>query len=239
MVSPSFHPRDNLDLVGDHHVPSRRRVEGGRPPSMRTTRPVLTAALLLALAAGCTAGTGSASPTPTPSPASTSPSVSASPSPAPTDAETLARIDAEELVHEYYAVVDQIGADQDVPLSRLKRVTASVELQVRQADLEQWRKDGWRKTGSTRISDLAVQSVTLENSDPAAGLVPTVQIDVCYDVSAVDILDSDGASVVSPDRDDRAWERLQVANYTYDDDPSGGWRVAALEGLEKSPCAAS
>ncbi|MFI8528389.1 hypothetical protein ACIGB8_28285 [Promicromonospora sukumoe] len=239
MVSPSFHPRDNLDLVGDHRAPSRRRVEGGKPPSMRTTRPVLTAALLLALAAGCTAGTGPDSPTPNPSAVSPSPSVSTSPSPTPTDAETLARMDAEELVHEYYAVIDQLGADQDVPLSRLKNVTASVELQVRQADLEQWRKDGWRKTGTTQISDLTVQSVTLENSDPAAGLVPTVQIDVCYDVSAVDILDAEDTSVVSPDRADRAWERLQVANYTYEDDPSGGWRVAALESLEKAPCAAS
>jgi hypothetical protein len=148
-------------------------------------------------------------------------------------------MNAEELVYEYYAVVDQIGADGDAPLSRLKRVAASVELQVRQADLEQWRKDGWRKTGTTQISDLTVQSVTLDNSDPAAGLVPTVQVDVCYDVSDVDILDAEGASVVSPDRDDRAWERLQVANYSYEDDPSGGWRVAALETLEKSPCAAS
>ena len=146
---------------------------------------------------------------------------------------------AEGLVREYYALVDRVGADQDAPLSQLERVATSVELEVRRADLSQWRKDGWRKTGRTRVADVVVQSVSLDNSAPRAGLVPTVQVDVCYDVSDVDIVDSAGTSVVSPDRADRAWERLQVANYDYDNDPVGGWRVAALETLEKAPCAGS
>lgn len=204
---------------------------------MRTTRPVLTAALLLSLATSCTAGSGSASPTLSSSSTTPQPSVSASQSPSPSDPKSLARARAEDLVHEYYALVDRVGADQDAPLSRLERVAASVELEVRRADLQRWRQDGWRKTGRTRIADVVVQSVSLDNSDPKAGLVPTVQVDVCYDVSNVDILDSAGASVVSPDRANRAWERLQVANYDYDNDPGGGWRVAALETLEKAPCA--
>jgi hypothetical protein len=206
---------------------------------MRTAHPVLTAALLLALTAGCTASAGTASPPQASSATTPSPSVSASPSPSPTDPKALARTHAEELAREYYALADQLGADPKAPLADLERVTTSVELEVRRADLEQWRKDEWRKTGRTQIADLVVQSVTLDNSDPNAGLVPTVQVDVCYDVSDVDILDSSGASMVSPDRDDRAWERLQVANYDYDNDPAGGWRVAALETLEKAPCAAS
>ena len=206
---------------------------------MRTAHPVLTAALLLALTAGCTASTDPNSPPPTNSATTPSQSVSASPSPTPTDPRALARTHAEEVTREYYALADQLGADPTAPLTKLERVAASVELEVRRADLEQWRKDEWRKTGQTRIADLVVQSVTLDNSDPKTGLVPTVQVDVCYDVSDVDILDASGTSVVSPDRDDRAWERLQVANYDYDANPSGGWRVAALETLEKAPCASS
>ena len=52
-----------------------------------------------------------------------------------------------------------------------------------------------------------MQSVNLDNSDPKAGKVPTVQIDVCYDVSDVDVLDANGKSVVSPDRPDTGWIR--------------------------------
>ena len=234
MVSPSFHPRDNLDLVGDHRVPSRRRAQGGKPPSMRTTRPVLTAALLLALATGCTSGTGSTSPTPSES--ATSPTPSASASPSPTDPKALARTHAEALVRDYYAVTDKVGQDPDARLSRLDGVATSVELSTRQQIVEQWRADGWRKTGRTTIADLIVQSVTMDNSDPDVGRVPTVQVDVCYDVSEVDLVDQAGNSRVSPDRADRGWERLYVANYDYKTDPDNGWRVASLETLEKAPC---
>ncbi|MFI8528552.1 hypothetical protein ACIGB8_29120 [Promicromonospora sukumoe] len=162
--------------------------------------------------------------------------MSASPSPSPTDPKALARSDAEELTRSYYAVVDELGADPEVPLSELKRVATSLELGVREGELEQWRSENWRQTGDTRIADLVVQSVSLDNSNPDAGLVPTVQVDVCYDVSDVDLVDADGKSVVGPDRPDRRWERLHVANYDYKDDPADGWRVATLETLEKTAC---
>ncbi|MFE7503878.1 hypothetical protein [Promicromonospora sp. NPDC057488] len=235
MVSPSFHPRDNLDLVGDHRVPSRRRTQGGRPPSMRTTRPVLTAALLFALASGCTTG-GSASPGPSESANAPTPSLSASPSPSPTDPKALARTNAEALARDYYAVTDEVGQDPDAKLSGLGRVATSVELSTRQQIVERWRADGWRKTGRTKVAELIVQSVSLDNSDPEAGRVPTVQVDVCYDVSDVDLVDEAGDSMVSPDRTDRGWERLHVANYDYKTDPASGWRVASLETLEKAQC---
>ncbi|MFC8796982.1 hypothetical protein ACFT2C_04570 [Promicromonospora sp. NPDC057138] len=237
MVSPGFHPRDILDLVGDHCAPSERCVEGGRLLSMRTTRPLLTATFLLALAAGCTASPGVSSSTPTSSATVPSPAVSASPSPSPTDPKALARTHAEELTREYYALADQLGGDPKAPLSRLKRVATSVELDIRQQELEQWRNENWHQTGSTQIADLVVQSVSLDNSDPTAGLVPTVQVDVCYDVGDVDLVDASGTSVISSSRPDRRWERLQVANYDYEADPTGGWRVASLETLEKAPCA--
>ena len=69
--------------------------------------------------------------------------------------------------------------------------------------------------------------------------MPTVQIDVCYDVSGVDILDRDGKSVVTPDRPETGWVRYSVANYQWKERPRDGWRVASGTDLERAPCAAS
>ena len=66
---------------------------------------------------------------------------------------------------------------------------------------------GQRQAGTTRVSELKVQSVNLDNSDPDAGKVPTVVIDVCWDVSKVDVLDKDGKSIVCPNRPDTGWTR--------------------------------
>ena len=64
--------------------------------------------------------------------------------------------------------------------------------------------------------------MNLDNSDPKAGKVPTVQIDLCFDVSEVDVVDANGKSVVSPDRPDTGWIRFLVSNYEWDADPDGG-----------------
>ena len=95
------------------------------------------------------------------------------------------------------------------------------------------------RPGTTAISELKVQSVNLDNSAPDAGKVPTVVIDVCWDVSKVDVLDKSGKSIVSPDRPDTGWTRYTVANYEYAADPTGGWRVATGQDLKQTPCAAS
>lgn len=98
------------------------------------------------------------------------------------------------------------------------------------------RKQEPHQTGETKVVELEVQSVNLDNSDPQAGKVPTVQIDVCFDVSGVDVLDADGKSVVAPDRPDTGWIRYSVANYEWDSDPDGTWRVASSQNIERTPC---
>ena len=65
------------------------------------------------------------------------------------------------------------------------------------------------------------------------------QVDVCYDVSGVDIVDADGKSVVPDDRPDSGWVRHSVSNYEWASDRSGAWRVATSENLEQPPCDAS
>ncbi|MAO81801.1 MAG: hypothetical protein CMH82_14310 [Nocardioides sp.] len=139
-------------------------------------------------------------------------------------------------MNDYYAIRNQLRRDPEQPLSMLKSVAISTELATQQTLFKRERKQGLHQTGETKVVELEVQSVNLDNSDPQAGKVPTVQIDVCFDVSGVDVLDADGKSVVTPDRPDTGWIRYSVANYEWDSDPDGAWRVASSQDIERTPC---
>jgi hypothetical protein len=198
-------------------------------------RLILTAAILLATATGCSDST--AAPSPDPSASSAATPSPPTPSPSPTTEAELAAANAESLVRDYYAVTDGVAQDPSGSLAKLKTVATSVNLTVQQTEYRRWRDDGLRQTGATSIAALEIQDVDLDNTDPSQGVVPTVQVDVCYDVADVDVVDEDGESVVGPDRPARGWERLWVSNYDYDDDPDGAWRVADGKTLEREPCA--
>ena len=139
----------------------------------------------------------------------------------------------------YYAVLDKLRADPASDLKPLETVAISAQLKAVQTLVRRQREQGQRQTGTTAISELKVQSVNLDNSAPDAGKVPTVVIDVCWDVSKVDVLDKSGKSIVSPTRPNTGWTRYTVANYDYAADPTSGWRVATGQDLKKTPCAAS
>ena len=124
-------------------------------------------------------------------------------------------------------------------LKKLETVATSAQLNAVQTLIASAAEQGQRQTGTTAINELKVQSVNLDNSDPKAGKVPTVVIDVCWDVSKVDVLDKSGKSIVSPNRPNTGWTRYTVANYDYAADPTGGWRVATGQDLKQTPCAAS
>lgn len=201
---------------------------------MTNSRGVLslaTAALLLVAGASCADDTDPADPRSNP-PAS-SPSSS---SPTPTSPSEAATAHATETVKDYYAVRNELRRDPTQPLSLLKSVAISTELTTQQTLFKRERKQGLHQTGETKVVELQVQSVNLDNSDPQAGKVPTVQIDVCFDVSGVDVLDADGKSVVTPNRPDTGWIRYSVANYQWDSDPDGAWRVASSQDIERTPC---
>lgn len=189
-----------------------------------------TAAIVLM--AGATA-CSSDRPAPRPEPAS------ASPSPAHASKEQVAAQDATRLLRSYYMVRDELRQEPDSPLTKLQSVAISIELDAQQKLFKDERAKGLRQTGATRIAELTVQSVELDNSDPKAGRVPTVQIDVCFDVRSVDILDKTGESVVSSDRPDTGWIRYTVANYEWTKHPSDGWRVASSRNLGRTPCGGS
>jgi hypothetical protein len=191
-----------------------------------------TAVLLLVAGTSCADDDGD--PTdPRSNPPASSPSTS---SPTPTSPSESATAAATATVNDYYAIRNQLRRDPTKPLSRLKSVAISTELTTQQTLFKRERKQGLHQTGETKVVELQVQSVNLDNSDPQAGKVPTVQIDVCFDVSDVDVLDADGKSVVTPDRPDTGWIRYSVANYQWDSDPDGAWRVASSQDIERTPC---
>lgn len=209
---------------------------------MRVHRSLAAAVVVGLLAAsGCTGGdidsTSPPSATTTVNEPVPSPSQSPHSSPSPTTESELAAANAEALAREYYRVTDVVAKDP-TDLEPLESVATSAELIRLQNTFGPWAEDGWHQTGSVQVIDLTIQSVSLDDPDAEAGAGPTVQIDVCYDVTDVDVVDAAGESQVEADRSDRAWERLWVSNPDYSDDRTAGWLVADRETLERDPCAA-
>lgn len=197
----------------------------------RGTYALATAILLLSLIASC----GRTDHDPSSSPPGSG-SVTASPSPS-TESERASEAAAATL-RRYYGVRNKLRQDPKAPLSLLESVATSSELTAQTSLFAKERKQGIHQVGATKIAELDVQSVDLDNSDPKAGKVPTVQVDVCFDVSDVDVVDAAGKSVARPDRPDTGWIQFLVSNYQWDSDPKGAWRVASSQDIEREPCAA-
>ena len=165
--------------------------------------------------------------------------MNASPSSSPTTPLKAAATQAAATLNSYFVVLGKVRSDSDADLAQLKTVATSVQLNAIRNLVHRERDLGQRQVGTTRIAESTVQSVSLDNSDPSAGRVPTVVIDICWDVSQVDVVDKDGKSIVSSDRPDTGWTRYSVANYDFGANPTEGWRVANGEDLKQAPCAAS
>lgn len=196
----------------------------------------LAAAVLLLVAVTSCASNGD-DPSASPSPAPSSPAPSAATTTPPSDSE-IASEAASAVLRKFYDVRNQLRQDSAQPLSLLDSVAISTELAAQQNLFNKERKSGIHQTGETKVAELEVQSVNLDNADPKAGKVPTVQIDLCFDVSDVDVIDKNGKSVTSPDRPDTGWIQFLVSNYQWDTDPDGGWRVASSQDIEREPCEA-
>lgn len=197
---------------------------------------VATAVLLLVAVTACADDSNDPRTNPSPSP-STSTSTTATPTPR-SDSE-VASESASAVLRRYYDVRNQLRQDTTQPLTLLEDVATSTELAAQQNLFKKERKQGLHQVGTTKVAVLEVQSVNLDNSDPKAGKVPTVQIDLCFDVSQVDVVNANGKSVISPDRPDTGWIQFLVSNYQWDTDPDGGWRVASSQDIERTPCEAS
>jgi hypothetical protein len=203
----------------------------------RGARAIAAAALLLVAMTSC-ANDGqdpAANASPTPSSSTPTPTATAT---QPSDTE-LASEAASATLRKYYDVRNQLRQNPSRPLSLLDQVAISTELAAQKNLFKKERKQGLHQVGATKVAELEVQSVNLDNSDPKAGKVPTVQIDLCFDVSKVDVVDADEKSVISLDRPDTGWIQFLVSNYEWETDPDAGWRVASSKDIERTPCEAS
>ena len=111
------------------------------------------------------------------------------------DEEALAA--AEEAYGAYLAVSDSIFTDGGARPERLEDVATGKFLEASISGFEKVEAEGWRSTGRSEV-----HSIELQRFDPSSD-IEMVVVFLCDDVSAVDVLDSTGRSVVSPDRPDR------------------------------------
>ncbi|MGE0306833.1 MAG: hypothetical protein AB7N61_13430 [Acidimicrobiia bacterium] len=195
---------------------------------VRGVKALATAVLLLVAVAACADDGQEPAATGTPSPSTLAPTTSSSP---PSESE-IASEAASTMVREYFRTVGQVRQDPKRPASDLDAVASSTQLLAQKNLLKRQRADGLQQTGITEVVELDVQSVSLD--DPA-----TAVIDVCWDVSGVDVVDRTGKSVVTPERKDVGWTRFTVTNATWETAPTDGWRVSGGSDLEKEPCVGS
>ena len=170
---------------------------------------------------------------PSPSVSSSAPTTS---TPSPRSDSEIASESATAVLREFYNVRNRLRQHVKEPLRLLDDVAISTELAAQKQLFNKERERGLHQTGDTKIVELDVTSVNLDNSDPDVGNVPTVQIDLCFDVSDVDVIDKHGNSVIAPDRPDTGWIQFLVSNYQWDADPEGAWRVASSQDIERTPC---
>ena len=196
---------------------------------------VTVVSLVVCALAGCSEDPAITT-TSTESPSSSTSSPGTSTSEPPSDAE-VAEQAASQVVRDYYATVDRLRQDATQPLSQLKAVANGGQLAAQTIFTRNQREAGNRQTGRAQVIEVVVQSVNLDHS--GKGRVPTVQIDACWDVSTVDVIDRDGQSIVTPARPDKGWTRYTLANHEWKASPQDGWRVVSGSDLEKAPCSAA
>lgn len=193
------------------------------------------AALLFSTLVACSSATSGTTSTPSSQP-TTSPTTSTSMTSDPVTDSDRAGQAAAGAVHDYFATIDRLRQDRSWPMAQLKTVATGGQLAAQEVFTRSQRRDGNRQVGDTKVVDVVVQQVQLDSSED--GHTPTVQLDVCWDVGAVDVLGSDGKSIVSPDRQDRGWTRYTLVNRTWPSRSESGWRISNGQDLEKAPCSA-
>jgi hypothetical protein len=137
-----------------------------------------------------------------PAPATTSAlsttSTSTTPSPSTTTEADPQLSQAEAAVTNFSQIVDSLAADPQTSLDELTTVSRGESLDTARELLTNQRRQGYKQTGTVSI----VSSQAKPTSEGK------VTVNACLDVSKTDLLDKDGKSVVSKDREPRV-------RYTY------------------------
>ncbi len=200
-----------------------------RPIAMERGLTVAATVALLVAMASCSADRDEPAASGSPTPSSPVPRATTS---TPQSESEKASEAAAAILREFFAAVDLVRQDPSVPPSELDAVASSTQLVAQQNLLKSQRAGGLRQIGDTEVVEVIVESISLDS--PATAL-----IDLCWDVRGVDIVDSSGKSVVSPERKDVGWTRYTVTNDEWDSAPEEGWRVSGGADLEEEPCAGS
>ena len=187
------------------------------------TRPTLWGiAMTISVAVALTSCTGGSDPTPS---ITTSASGSASTASAPVSPSSSAdpAAGATGAVTRWWALIDKGSQDPAVPISDLLKVSRGAAYQTWAQRAQAQRAKGWHQVGDTvLVSQSATKIADLESH-------PAMSVQVCYDVSKVNMIDAAGKSVVSAERVPRAKASYVVAKY---DD---GWFVVNDE-TKGAPC---
>ncbi len=199
---------------------------------VRPTLSVLLAALVVVLAASCTDDTTPpATTSATSTPSTTTPTPTPTPSP-----EDEAALRAEEVVRAYLRA--QTDCLTDPPITEITcfdPVAIGTELVNLKNALTSAQAAETRVIGEIAVASIDLQGVDL-TSDPAASppVVPTVVFDVCADVSAYNVVDKAGQSIVPPGR--AAMSPLEVSVYNYEYPDQTRWRVGYVVPAEDLAC---
>ena len=182
---------------------------------MRTLAPVSALAIIISLMlGGCVPSAPDASPTPEPS----STPVFAS------EEEALAA--AEEAYAAYVAMSDLIFVEGGANAERMTAVATGAFLEATLSSFNEVQANGLHSTGGTVFRDVSLQSYS-----PDSLSADIVSVYVCEDISAVNVFDSAGQSIVSADRPDQT-----VFQVVFDLGNGGGLLVASREVWKNEPC---
>jgi hypothetical protein len=168
---------------------------------------------------------------------STAGTVTSTPTPftTPLTPEEQAIADAEEAVREYFRVWNEAHKDTTwSDINRLESVATDTALSDFHLSLNSMDDQKAHQVGDLKVDwiELAPEGVGLtDNQTISPPEVPSVELRVCYDVSEVDVVTDDGASIVQPGRMDRVVLHASVYNYEY---PDGPWRVGSAKMTEET-----
>jgi hypothetical protein len=133
---------------------------------------------------------------------------------------------AEEIIPLYFEVGDRSIQDPNkFDREELKKVAISSAVDDMQNRVSAFQRQELKASGKTEVESMTNPRVDLKldlkKSPPD---VPSVQLDVCIDVSKLNVVDKDGKSMIPADRKPRQLWRVGVANYEYP--KADAWRVA-------------
>ena len=168
---------------------------------------------------------GDATPTGTSSTQSPT-ATGASPSSTPTPTKSLTPEqqdlqDAGQSIARYWTVIDETASNPKTDLKILATVARAQALAQWQSTLAEYRSRGWVQSGRSTVRDIVAKKVRKDRYTVSA----------CRDVTAVDVVDTSGKSVVKASRPDR-----QRFTYTVERTPDGFFVTGDL--LKAEPCVA-